>query len=535
MSRSSARVDVIVIGSGAAGAALTWWLAERGANVTCLEQGTWAPAHDLPSSRNDFEVSLRRGPHCFTPNERARKEDYPLVTSGDIEPMQIAMANGVGGGTVHWEGHFPRLHPSDFRTRSLDSVGDDWPISYRELEPWYDLNDSRIGVSGIAGDPANPPRSRRINPPLWLGRSGEVVARGFDKLGWHWWPADNAVLSRDWNGRRGCDHRGRCNFGCTLRARSSVDIAYWPAALKKGARLLTWTRVREITTNASGQADGVLCYDGAGRLRRLRAKVVVVCCNGVGSPRLLLNSRSRQFPDGLGNTHGQVGRNFMIHPSRYVEGVFDEAFERQTFTGNPLFSQQFYETDVRRSFVRGYSLMIYRPFGPLSVAWGDVEPVPWGPTHHSEMRRRFAHTVGIAVMSEDLPEENNRVELDSSRSDSSGMPAARITYRVAENTRKMLDHGVQSARQVLDAAGAHTIRENPRISYFAHLMGTCRMGLDPKDSVVDRSHQVHGIANLFVVDGSSFTTSGAVNPTSTIGALALRAGRLIWDRRHEWS
>jgi choline dehydrogenase-like flavoprotein len=224
----------------------------------------------------------------------------------------------------------------------------------------------------------------------------------------------------------------------------------------------------------------------------------------------------------------------MIHPARYVEAVFEEPFETESFSGNPMFSQQFYESDPRRSFVRGYSMMIYRPFGPLSVAWGDVEPVPWGENHHAEMRRRFAHTVGIAVMSEDLPEQHNRVELDASRTDSSGVPAARVTYKVSENTRKILEHGVSSARQVFEAAGARTIRENPRISYFAHLMGTCRMGADPKRSVVNAFHQVHGVPNLFLVDGSSFTTSGAVNPTSTIGALALRAADIIWDLRRAW-
>jgi choline dehydrogenase-like flavoprotein len=526
--------DVIVVGSGAAGAALTWSLGRRGARVICLEQGTWTRPHDFASSRHDFETSLRRGRHCSTPNERGRKEDYPLTAAGDIQPFQIAMANGVGGGTVHWEGHFPRLHPSDFRVRFLDGIADDWPLNYRELEPFYTLNDSRMGISGITGDPANPPRATRTTPPLALGRSGEVIARGFDKLGWHWWPSDNAIISRNWNSRKGCDYRGRCNLGCALRARASVDVAYWPEALRHGAELRTWARAREITLNAAGRADGVLYYDAAGRLARLRAKVVVVCCNGIGSPRLLLNSRSKLFPNGIGNQEGQVGRNFMIHPSRYVKGVFEEPFEAETFTGNPLFSHQFYETDRRRSFLRGYSLVVYRPFGPLSVAWGDVEPVPWGNGHHNEMRRRFAHTVGIAVMGEDLPEAHNQIELDESRSDSNGIAAARLTYRVGDNTRKMLMHGVQTARQVLEAAGARIIRENPQVGFFAHLMGSCRMGVDPRNSVVDKWNRVHGISNLFVVDGSSFTTSGAVNPTSTIGALALRAAEGIWQARQQW-
>jgi choline dehydrogenase-like flavoprotein len=528
------RADVVVVGSGAAGAALTWRLASKGARVVCLEQGDWARPERFPSARRDFESSLRRGPHAFTPNERARPEDYPLTTAGEIEPSMIAMANGVGGGTVHWEGHFPRLHPSDFRVRSLDGAADDWPIRYQDLAPYYDLNDSMVGVSGLAGDPANAPRSARTTPPLPLGRSGETLMRGFEKLGWHWWPSDNAVLSRDRDGRKGCDGRGRCNFGCALRARASADITYWPKALARGARLVTRARVKEISIDANGRAAGVLYYDASGRLQSQPAAAVAVCCNGVGTPRLLLHSKSRLFPDGIGNAEGLVGRNFMIHPARFVEGVFADAFETASFTGNPLFSHQFYETAPGRGFVRGYSLVVYRPFGPTSVAWGEVEPVPWGEAHHAEMRRRFGHTVGIAVMSEDLPESDNRVELDASRTDSNGLPAAKVTYRVGANTRALLDHGLRSARQALEAAGASTIRDNGRISYFAHLMGTARLGRDPRRSVVDEWHRVHGLPNLFVVDGSSFTTSGAVNPTSTIGALALRAADAIWERRRDF-
>ncbi len=526
--------DVVVLGSGAAGAALSWRLASRGARVVCLEQGDWTRPQGFASARADCEVSLRRGPDTFTPNERGRPEDYPLTTAGEIEPFQIAMANGVGGGTVHWEGHFPRLHPSDFRVRTLDGVADDWPIGYADLESYYDLNDGMMGVSGLTGDPANPPRSARTTPPLPIGRAGQALARGFEKLGWHWWVSDNAILSRDHDGRKGCDNRGRCNFGCPLRARASADVTYWPKAQALGARLLTRARVQAISIDGKGRASGVRYFDRQGSLHSQQARVVVVCCNGIGTPRLLLNSKSKSFPDGIGNGEGLVGRHFMIHPARGVEGVFADAFETASFTGNPFSSQQFYESDPGRGFLRGYSLVVYRPYGPLSVAWGDVEPVPWGAGHHEEMRQRFGHTVTIVVMSEDLPQADNRVELDRSRADTNGIPAAKVSYRVAANTRRMLEHGVSSARQALQAAGAVTLRESPQIGFFAHLMGTARMGRDPRRSVVDPWHRVHAVPNLFAVDGSSFTTSAAVNPTSTIGALALRAADGIWEGRRNW-
>ncbi len=527
--------DVVVVGSGAAGAALSWRLAASGARVVCLEQGDWIARDALPSSQRDVEVFLRRGRSTFSPNVRRLAEDYPVTTEG-LTPSQIVMFNGVGGSTIHWEGHFPRLHPADFRVRSLDGVGDDWPLGYADLERYYDLNDRMMGVSGLAGDPANPPRAPRPHPPLGLGKRGEVVVRGFEKLGWHWWPSDNAILSRDADGRLGCDGRGRCNFGCPRRAKASVDLTYWPKALAEGARITTWARVREVTTDAAGRARGVLYHDRSGALHEQRGRVVVVCCNGIGTPRLLLNSRSKLFPQGLANSSGLLGRRYMVHPSHYVEGIFPERLDGHVgIASNPCFSQEFYETDTRRGFTRGYSLVVYGPYGPLSQAWGDAKPVPWGAAHHREMRRRFAHTIGIAIMSEDLPEEANRVTLDSKEHDLHGMPAAKVTYRYSQNTLRMLDHGVARARQVLEAAGAVETLQVPGPNVFAHLMGTARMGNDPRHSVVNAWNRAHDVPNLYVVDGSSFVTSAAVNPTNTIGALALRAADGIWERRRDWS
>jgi choline dehydrogenase-like flavoprotein len=532
--RAEDRTDVVVVGSGAAGAALTWRLAASGARVVCLEQGGWVDPDEMPSLRSDCEAQAGRGRWAFESNDRRRPEDYPIVPAGS-GPSRFVMFNGVGGSTIHWEGHFPRLHPSDFRTRALDAVADDWPLRYGDLEPYYDLNDRNIGVSGLTGDPANPPRSPRTTSPLPLGRSGRALVRGFEKLGWHWWASDNAILSRNYDGRTGCDNRGRCNFGCPLRAKASCDVTYWPKALRLGATLRTWARVREITLDSKGRARGVLYYDRAGKLHEQIASVVVVSCNGIGTPRLLLNSKSRLFPDGLANSNGMVGRFFMNHPARFVEGIFEEPFESENFSGNPFFSQQFYESDPRRGFARGYSMMVYRPVGPLHVALGPSEPVPWGAEHHREMRRRFAHSIGIAIMAEDLPEEANRVELDREATDSHAIPAPRVTYRASRNTLDMLAHGAGSARAVLDAAGAVTVFDNGAVENFAHYMGTARMGDDPRRSVVNAWNQAHDVPNLFVVDGSSFTTSAAVNPTSTIGALALRAADAIWERRRQWS
>jgi choline dehydrogenase-like flavoprotein len=265
--------------------------------------------------------------------------------------------------------------------------------------------------------------------------------------------------------------------------------------------------------------------------------VVVVCANGIGTPRLLLNSRSKLFPQGLANSSGMVGKNFMLHPFRFLEGIFHERIDGHDGPfGIPAFSQQFYETDPTRGFVRGYTFLLERSFGPLHHAWGSFvnRPVPWGAEHHRAMRRRFPHVIRVTVLGEDLPEERNRVELDPVVKDSSGIPAPRVVYTYSDNSLKMLEHAAAMARRALEAAGAVEIEDGGIIQPAFHLMGTARMGSDPRRSVVNAWHQAHDVKNLFIVDGSSFTTSAAVNPTSTIGALALRAADGIWERRREW-
>ena len=527
-------VDVVVVGAGAAGGALGWRLTELGAKVVCLEQGDWVNPADYPSQRLDFESSLFRGPFHVDPNVRRRSEDYPITKAG-THPPNVLMFNAVGGSTIHWQAMHFRFHPSDFRARTLDGVADDWPISYRELEPYYDMNDRMMGVSGLAGDPAYPLRSPRPTPPLPIGSYGEIAVRGLERLGWHWWVGENAIISEAYDGRPPCQLHGKCTMGCPMGAKASTDVTYWPKAIARGAELKTRARAREILIDRSGRARGVLYYDRAGALNELLARVVVVCCNGIGTPRLLLNSRSALFPDGLGNSQGLVGRFLMVHPGRAVTGVFSEPNDGHIGpNGIPLYSQEFYENDPRRGYARGYTLVLGRNTGPLGEFVFGFPPLPWGREHHGAMRRRFPHSVKIVVLADDLPEPHNRVDLDSSLRDSNGLPAARATYSASENSLAMLGHGAARAREWLEAAGAEEIQDSPRVWNWAHYMGTARMGSDPKRSVVDQHHRVHGVPNVYVVDGSSFVTGAGVNPTSTIGALALRAADGIWDRRSEW-
>ena len=524
------RIDVLVIGSGAAGGALTWRLTEKGVKVVCLEQGGWVEPATMASTQPNYESQLIRGNWHLDPNIRRRPEDYPVMVEGEYK-VNIAMFNAVGGTTIHWQGHFPRFHPSDFRVRSLDGIADDWPITYAELEPYYDLNDQMVGVSGICGDPANPPRSPRQTSPLPLGKLGETLVGGFEKLGWHWWVSDQAILSESYKNRPGCMLHGKCMFGCPIGAKASTDRTYWPISQAKGAEIRPWSRVKEVTVNKQGKADGALYFNKAGDLVEIKAKVVVVCCNGIGTPRLLLNSTSKFFPDGLANSNGMVGRNFMCHPYVFGNGDFDDELDGHIGPmGIPLMSQEFYESDPKREFVRGFTLQGERTFGPFSQSMD----LPWGKGHHNAFSQRFPHQAGVSAIIDDLPDPNNRVELSKEQTDSHGIAAAKVTYALTDNTRKQMDFAWEKVQEVLTAAGGRNITRFP-LNNGAHLMGTARMGIDKKKSVVNENNQAHEVKNLFIVDGSSFTTAAGVNPTSTIMALALRAADKIWEKRREWN
>jgi choline dehydrogenase-like flavoprotein len=514
-------VDVLIIGAGASGGAIAWSLADTRMRIVCLEQGDWMNPAEYPSTGRDWEARMQSD-YAISPNIRQNSSDYPI--NDDNSPIKVANFNGVGGGTILYAGHFPRFHPSDFRVKSLDGVGDDWPIDYEALAPFYAENDRMMGVAGLAGDPANPPNNDVGMKPLPLGKSGEKLAAGFNKLGWHWWPADAAIATEQYDGRDKCINLGACLSGCAQGAKASTDITYWPHAIRAGVELRTRCRVREITIGDDGMATGAIYYNGDGEEQELKAHVVVMACNGVGTPRILLNSTSQHFPNGLANNSGLVGKNLMFHPYAYIEGVFDEALDGYRGPNKSIRSQQFYETDPKRDFVRGYTFEIIRGSSPVRTASAGMTRgrIPWGADHHKAFRELFNRTTGMVAICEDLPEEHNQVSLDPELKDTDGIPAPKIDYTISQNSQKMLDHSIERASEVLRAAGALEVHATAPLSFGGwHLMGTARMGADPERSVVNEWGRSHDVKNLFIVDGSIFVTSAGVNPTRTIQALAL--------------
>jgi choline dehydrogenase-like flavoprotein len=348
-------------------------------------------------------------------------------------------------------------------------------------------------------------------PPHSLGRLGAVAARGFDALGWHWWPVDAAINSVAYDGRAACNRCGPCLIGCANGAKASADITYWPRAIANGVVLRTGCVVQQVDIEG-GRATGVRYRDNDGRDVHQPASLVVVAGNGIGTTRLLLAS-GLQSP--------ALGRNLMFHGAAYVRGFFKEDLDGPVGpVGCAIYSHEFYETDERRGFRRGIQLQVTRENALLVQAARLAKP--WGHAAMRELREEFGHSIAVLVMNEDLPEAHNRVTLTSDLGPD-GLAGVTLAYQVSEHTRRSLDFGLDRAEELLRAAGAvRIVRLDLAPMTGWHLLGTACMGDNPESSVTDRRGRCHTVPNLIISDGSLFPTVGAVNPGSTIGALALK-------------
>ena len=528
-------VDVVVVGCGAGGAVIAKELGEAGLTVVVLEAGRrFDPIRDYPTDQQNFVKAATK--QFFEPKDPRQN----LYSAGGAEGFVFIRAKGVGGSTLAYQAQVPRFHESDFQVRSEDGVGEDWPITYADLEPYYNRVEYELGVSGPFGAEANPydpPRSKPFpNPPFELSCASRVMQRGAAKLGWHWAQIPLAIPTQPWGGRPACIRAGVCGYGCRIRAKSSTDVTYVPKAEATGrVEIRHECMAREITTGSGGKIKSVVYFDSSGEEHEISARAIVIAGNAVETPRLLLLSTSKQFPNGLANSSGTVGQFFMEHLSTAVTGRFREALEPWSGPPGGGYTQDFYATNPRNSFARGWQILINQDWSwPQAVAMNNVG---WGKANKARIRELVGHSFELSACGEQLPDARNCVTLSTTVKDHRSVPAPHITSEHRENDRGMIPAFTKSLVDLFQAAGAVEILEpeDHKPGTSAHYMGGCRMGNDARTSVVNSWCRTHDVLNLYIGDGSVFVTSAGVNPSLTIQALATRTadGMIVAFKRGE--
>lgn len=543
--------DAIVIGSGAGGAAAAYALSRHGARVLLLEAGpAYTPALDYRLSRADWETArfpekiatarrqtfgapqrldpahsgLRSWNHVFGPANPGAARAY----------LGYQHVVGLGGSTLHYTGEAQRLHPQAMKMRTRFGVAADWPISYSDLERYYVEAERVIGVAGPSDDRIRT-RSRPYPlPPHPFSYASRTLGAGARKLGLTWTPNPYAALSRPYDGRPGCNYCGQCNRGCPRLDKGSADVTFIRKARATGkCTVRTESRVTHIEAGARDRVTGVEYIDVKGRRHKASGRAIVLSCGAVETPRLLLAAAGTHAPEGLANDSGHVGRNFMETLFWISSGLHAEALGSHRGLPSDAICWDYNAPDAIPGVIGGCR---FTPgvaeadlAGPIAYA---TRVVPgWGREHKRGMRRSFGRVLSLTAIGESLPGPRSFIDLDPQARDVDGVPKARIHSHLEAMETARLTFMSGKTRAILKAAGVERpFEEYGAYDIFAstHVFGTCRMGNDARDSVVDRNCRSHRWKNLFVADASVFPSSGGgEGPSLTIAALALRAGDAI--------
>ena len=551
MSAPPRDADVLVVGSGAGGAAAAWALAQAGVRVVLLEAGPeYDPFSDYRLARNDWEVSrfpekvATESRHSFAPLQplddrwrhlRSWSEAYGVYVT---EPRRVASAYhhvvGLGGTTLHFTGEAHRMNPAAMRMRSRFGVAADWPVSYDELEPFYAEAERIMGVAGPDGDSMRPRSSPYLLPAHRLSYASQRIAAACRALGLGFGPNPYAALSRPYDGRPGCNYCGQCLRGCPRIDKGSADVTFIAKARASGnCAIVTECRALRIERGAGDRIAAVLAVDEAGAQHRVAAKAVVLACGAVETPRLLLAS------DGLANESGEVGRNFMETTSWVSSALHPD--ELGSHRGLPAdgISWHYNAPDAIPGVIGGCRFTSSAPeldlAGPVNYARRVVRG--WGLAHKRQVRDAFGRALSVLAIGESLPNAGSFVDLDPDKRDAQGIRLARIHSHLDDGEIRRIDFMAKASRAVLDAAGAgRPFEEFGTYDSFSatHVFGTCRMGDDPVSSVVDRNGRSHRWRNLWIADASVFPSSGGgESPSLTISALAIRTARALAARARQ--
>jgi len=502
-------VDFVVIGTGAGGGPLIARLAEMGYSVIGFDAGAYfRPLEDFASDE--------------TSQSQLYWTDERLIDGAN--PIKMGSNNSgkaVGGSTVHFAMVSLRFRPEWFQSRTKLGYAVDWPLDWREMWSYYDKAERDLAIAGPISYPWGPKRPRYPYRAHEIGGAAEWLARGAEAMGYQWSETPLATVSAPRGDSPSCVYRGFCRVGCSTNAKQSQLVTYIPRALKAGAEIRDLAMVGRIETNAQGVATGVH-YHREGKWHFQKAKQVIVAGYAIETPRLLLNSATDRFPQGLGNRSGYVGRNLMVQSNQAVYGKMKETVRWNK--GPPsLTITEHWNYEDKKDFFGGYCWMAQ---GPLPLEWSSAVSSSrgmWGEALRQKMMD-YNHQVGLKMVGEMLPSMNNHVTLADEK-DQYGLPISHITYGWQDNDKVMIQHALGEMQRSLELIGAQDIwrQENDT----NHLAGTARMGFSAETSVVDADCRSWDVPNLWICDGSIFPTTGGVNPSLTITAIALRTADRI--------
>jgi choline dehydrogenase-like flavoprotein len=497
---------VVIIGTGAGGGVLANELAQKGVSVVALEAGgRYLPEDYVNDEWESFGQLAWVDP-------RTTSGDWRVAN--DFSGLPAWIVKAVGGTTTHWAGASLRFQPHEWKAKT--TYGDvqganllDWPIDADEMDPWYTKAEDKLGVTRTGDRPGLPGCNNYL-----------VFEKGAKALGYEEVHTGRMAINSDDSGDRNkCQQTGFCFQGCKWGAKWSAAYTDIPEGEATGnLEVRDHAHVARILHDDAGKVTGVEYFDKEGTLHAQMARVVCVAGNSFESPRILLNSASEMYPDGMANSSGQVGRNYMRHMTGSVYAVFDKPVKMWRGTTMAGIIQDESRHDPERGFVGGYELETLSLGLPFMAAF--LDPGAWGREFTSALDA-YENMAGMWIVGEDMPQETNRVTINHDVKDQWGLPVVNVHFDDHPNDIAMRNHAYQQGQAVYDAVGA--TRTFPTPPYpSTHNLGTNRMSEDPRDGVVNKWGQTHDIANLFISDGSQFTTGASENPTLTIVALAIR-------------
>ena len=550
--------DVCIVGSGAGGGMAAYTLTRAGANVLLLEAGgPWDNTRDSAMMKMPYD-SPRRG---ASTRDRPFGEFDACIGGWELEGEPFTVAEGtdfmwwrarmVGGRTNHWGRISLRFGPDDFKARSRDGLGDDWPIGYEDIAPYYDRIDKLIGIFGNNDDLPNHPGGYFHPPPK--PRCYELMVKdAADRLNITCVAARLSIITKPHNGRAPCHYCGQCGRGCMTKSNfSSTDVFIAPALKTGRLTLVTNAMAREVTLNAQGLASGVSYIDkNTGTEKQANARIVVLAASACESARLLLNSKSSKFPDGLANSSGVVGKYLTdttgISVSGFIPKMMDHVTHNEDGVGGGHIYMPWWIDNRKLDFPRGYHIEVGGGFDnpPGYGVMGGIHRYPsgggYGKKLKDDYRRYYGATVGFAGRGEQIPNEHCYCEIDPVVKDRYGIPALRFHWKWTDYEHNQVRHMHRTFRALIEEMGGNVFGEMPSVDNgygiakggeIIHELGTIRMGDDPAKSALDSNCRAHDVKNLFVADGGPFVSQADKNPTWTIMALAMRTSEFIAAER----